>query len=376
MKTTQSKQVNEQALSFVMKNEKRKTGNKGVPIWIDTFKDPKGEQLVNMKEVIPFGFPKGDTSVIMGMSGNGKTDWSVQQAVYAASLGYKVLYISLEQQPFNIGAKILGKVAREQSRNYLNVPYLKDDKEYELMRKKMMIEIQSSLQKQGHEMIYIVNDLFTCKEMTDYLKEKFKEDLYDLIIVDNAQNTIAREYLEYERMSREVMAAVKGKDTALIWLSQIDEKTGRSKNTRAFEEDANVVLKVYRREEKEKQEKKEKREFEVSLPNVDKLPVSYLDIVKNREGQGISYTAIEFPYDQTTGIIGTFSTMNTVEENMQKIGATFFKKEYEQIKQSLQEIRKEEAKEQTENLENTMIKTGKTDYADLFFEQVLDEKNK
>lgn len=248
------------------------------------------------RDILDEGFFRGVVHTITGFPGEGKTSLSIQMASRQAEAGYKVLYITLEQDEEEITEKFLGIVS--------GLPY-KIWEDVKFRDKETFTEWKDEGEKFLHAYygndLHVVHASLTVKSAVYFLKEVIAKDMYDVIYFDNFQNctysTKEGRTEQFETLSNEVRQLIAAqKKCAFIWLSQLSLENGKpaTKWCRKLNEDVATRIMVDRG-------KKEK-------DNPNDIAKSYVHIKKNRKGKaGVLLDDLIFAYDVHKGRIGSFS---------------------------------------------------------------------
>lgn len=251
-------------------------------------------------DVLDGGFFRG-VHAVCGLPGDGKTSACIQMSVRQAEAGYKVLYITQEQDKEAITNKMLAILSGKSFKYWEDVQFKKGS------------EFKNG-KKEGAELLYaylgdnmkITHHEFKPMEMIEFIN-KIKDD-FDVIYIDNIQNcdlTPGKETEELRHLSNSIARMMEAhKKTALIWLSQLtkegshDPRKAKVNYANKLNHDVNTRWVVYRKSEED--EKSEDEVIDVSK--------TYIALVKNRNSHKPLAKVDEavFLYDTSKGRIGSF----------------------------------------------------------------------
>ena len=195
------------------------------------------------------GYPVGQTAIVMGYTGAGKTQVLIQEALHFAQLGFPVLYIILA----DIDGLILHSRMRQQLTGYAEEPRdsFECEKWHQIVKElnELPIEIADVRQDRYDQSIESIS--FRVKQFKARCKKR------GVVIIDYCQKIRTLQKmsaleastfvsLECQQLASEV-------DMPLILGSQVTEGEDRdvTKGSRSWEEDAGLLLLIKRVEDKD-----------------------------------------------------------------------------------------------------------------------------
>lgn len=284
-----------------------------IPSYLGHF-ELEGKQVDFDEDILDGGYYRGVAHVITGFPNHGKTSVALQSATVQAERGFKVLYISMEQDDLQVIEKVLGTLSGKPYKEWEEVKFMHKD-DFETKKAKGLEILHAYL---GDD-LSIVFDSFNIDQMIHFVKEVVSD--FDIIYCDNFQNCYYNSSKgrteEFDRLSNTIRGILAGTKTAFVWLSQLssdgggkDPKKAHTKWSNKLVEDVATWILVHRPP--------------VSGNTPKDVAKSYIDVGKNRKGKnGINFQDGIFVYNTVKGRLGSFD----IQENVTKRLAERYEKE-------------------------------------------------
>lgn len=303
-----------------------------IPTFLGSF-EHKGVRFDFDHDVLQGGMFRG-VIIVSGFPGQGKTSTSVQMAVRQAEAGYKVLYISLEQDALEIIEKVLGLLSGDSFKRWEDIKF-QNPTDFE-RQKQLGLEL---IDLYLGDRLKLTHTSIKPKEMIE-LVDAQKEN-FDIMYCDNFQNievTPGKEVEELKFVSNSVMQIINNyKKCAFVWLSQLTDKYSQDplKATINFSSklvhDAVLRLVVYN------QIHEEKKKGDAPVVDVDK---AYIGVLKNRKSQSElrENKCCVFTFDNVKGRLGSFVLPSVKEKKQQMLKANSIVKTDEEMIEVTEEV--------------------------------------
>ncbi|WP_066066130.1 DnaB-like helicase C-terminal domain-containing protein [Neobacillus soli] len=295
-------------------------------------------------DILNGGYFRSVSHVVSAFPGSGKTTFCTQQSALQGFNHYRVLYLTLEQSEFEIIEKMLGTLGGKSYSEFENIKYQNPD-DFE----KQKAEAQRLLKAYFGGRVDVKSGIYHVNQILTFLEEVVKEQIYDIIYIDNIQNvrsnpkakeTKSEQLMRLTNLTKDILA--KYRTTALIWLSQLSNDSGykNPKNAKPkwctdINDDCSTFITLHTKHEggaegKGKNEKKHEPE------DIDK---TYIDVSKNRKGtKGFTFENGAFRYDKEKERIGSFALPSLEEQERRKFGAVMDKPVVESGETTLDEL--------------------------------------
>lgn len=246
-----------------------------------------------LDEALEGGWKKGNFALIAARPGMGKTVWMLNSAVEAAKRGVKTLFISIEMPAIQLFQRVLAKLA-DTTMGKIQRPENMNQKDWD------------KISKAAKEVVEMYGDNFFVEEITEVtvpqleriVKHYVKTQGVEAVFVDYAQIMLKRngeepkDSSDFDEISGGLRRIAKKLNVAMVVGSQLNRKVEERddkrpvmsdiRNSGAFEQDAGVIIALYRDEAYNKEDSEK--------PNIIELI-----FLKNRFGaNGIT---LDFNYD-------------------------------------------------------------------------------
>jgi len=246
-----------------------------------------------MDEALDGGWKKGNFAILAARPGMGKTVVMLNFSIQAARRGVKVLFVSIEMPAIQLFQRVLANIA--------------DTTMGKIQRPEHLSESDwTRIEKAAQEVVELYGDNFFVEETTEVTvpqleritKHYVKTHGVESVFVDYAQIMLKRngeepkESSDFDEISGGLRRISKKMNIAMIVGSQLNRKVEERedkrpvmsdiRNSGAFEQDAGVIIALYRDEAYYKEESER--------PNI----IDFI-FLKNRFGQ--NGNTLEFNYD-------------------------------------------------------------------------------
>jgi replicative DNA helicase len=250
--------------------------------------------LPELDEVLGNGFYRAGLHVISAFPHNGKTTCAVQFATMQATQGYRVLYISLEQNAIDILENVLSVLAEnpEYDRSFWDVSKLKSA---ELAEEKKEIA-KELIMKYIKDFLHIDDTNFEgIDSVVERIRFACEEENFDIVYIDNFQNVKIKgeKTNEFERFADELLSIAKEHKVPIICLSQLTQDAKGNKKTKwsaKLNENAVTNIEIYR----------VIPNFDLEGLDADQINIK---ILKNRKGKGFLKEDLKFGFLSERSII-------------------------------------------------------------------------
>lgn len=247
----------------------------------------------DLDKALDGGMKKGTFCMVAGRPGMGKTVWMLNSALESSKRGNKILFISIEMSLLQCFQRLVSKIS-DISGSKIQLPHKMDDEDWEKLQKSCL-EIASK-----SEQNFFVQEItaITVPQLERIIKYYKKKHDIDSVYIDYAQIMLTKDGQEpsdasdFAQISGGLRRASKNHHVSIVVGSQlnrnVEARTDKRpimadiRNSGAFEQDAALILGLYRDEVYTKEESEKPNTLEVIF-------------LKNRFGaNGIT---IDYTYD-------------------------------------------------------------------------------
>lgn len=265
--------------------------------------------LVDLDGILNGGWHRGQSVVIAGRPGHGKSALSLHNAIAAARAGYGVLYLSMEMVEGELADRALSQLGKIPLGNLLTGKLSESEWEGTTAASGMMYDMPLHiLDRSG---------LSYFQAATFARRHKRKHGL-DLLVLDYLQlmagdNTDKR-HSQIEEITRGIKALAKELNCAILLLSQLSRKTDNARRPKlsdlrdssSVEQDADVVIFIHREE--------------CDDPETQWKGYADLHIAKNRQGAigrvGATYIGYQVRFEDFSGCLPNWDAPIPKEKGM------------------------------------------------------------
>jgi replicative DNA helicase len=249
--------------------------------------------LTDLDKILSGGFQRGQSIVMAGRPGHGKSAFSLHNSISAANAGYGVLYMSMEMVASELADRALAQLGRIYLGSLLTGKL--DEKEWE------GITAASGVVQDMPLHILDRSGLDFFQVATFARRHKRKHGL-DLLVIDYLQLMAGegeKRHNQIEEITRGIKSLAKELNCAIVLLSQLSRKTENSRRPKlsdlrdssSVEQDADVVIFIHNEE--------------CDNPETSWKGYADLHVAKNRQGAlgrvGATYVGHQVRFENFSG---------------------------------------------------------------------------
>lgn len=246
---------------------------------MDTLKGTEHAFAISALNKYLGGLDKGELLTIGGYTSQGKSDLAIQLAIDFAIKKKKILFLSTEMLPAEIGRRILGNMGS------INVMDLRKG----LINKTEREELEFITREIGEQWDINIKKIYDIDDVNKYVRKYNPE----LLFLDYIQNLSGEDYRETTRNIKILQACTMRHELATICVSQLNRNKDEMREPRLtdlrdtgrIEEVSNMVLFLYW---KDRLKQENKQRFGGEAPEEIEILIS-----KNRDGT-IGRTPVHF----------------------------------------------------------------------------------
>jgi replicative DNA helicase len=207
--------------------------------------------LSDLDDILNGGWQRGQSIVIAGRPGHGKSAFSLHNALSAAQDGYGVLYLSMEMISGELADRALAQLGRISLGNLLTGKLTESDWSGTTAATGMMHEMPLHiLDKSG--LSYFQAATFARRHKRKHGLDVLVLDYLQLMAGENDE----KRHAQIEEITRGIKSLAKELNCAIVLLSQLSRKTDNARRPKlsdlrdssSVEQDADVVIFIHREE--------------------------------------------------------------------------------------------------------------------------------
>lgn len=257
--------------------------------------------LDDLDTMLNGGWYRGQVIVLAARPSMGKTALSMHHALHAATLGYGVLYLSMEMVASELADRAISALGRVHLGNLLTAKMKEDEWEGVTVATGKMQDLPLHvLDRSGLNFF----------QVSTYSRRHKRKHGMDVLVVDYLQlmsgADVEKRHAQIEEITRNLKSLAKELDIAVILLSQLSRKTEESRRPKlshlrdsgSIEQDADVVIFIHREE--------------VDAPETQWKNYADIHVAKNRQGAlgrvGVTYIGHQVRFENFAGNLPDWDT--------------------------------------------------------------------
>ena len=255
--------------------------------------------LTDLDEILNGGWKRGQSVVIAGRPGMGKSALSLHNALHAAAVGYGVLYLSMEM----VASELADRTLAQLGRIYLGALVAGNLSETDWSGMTV-----ATGKVQDMPLHVLDRSGLTFFQVATFARRHKRKHGLDLLVIDYLQLMAGadgeKRHAQIEEITRNVKALAKELNIAVLLLSQLSRKTENTRKPKnsdlrdsgSIEQDADVIIFIHREE--------------VDNPETNWKGYADLHITKQRQGAlgrvGATYVGHQVRFENFSGTLPDF----------------------------------------------------------------------